>query len=123
MSAKQPTPPPPGEQPQSRPTSPPPPRKRADRHEAWQYLSPELRFQRLLDENAELAGKLHAATERLDLFFAEMRSSAPKVGEPTHWSVRSSGWPWTHAIGDTAEQAVNAVLAEIRRAFKEGQVP
>ena len=123
MSAKQPTPPPSGEQPENRPTSPPPPRKRADRHEAWQYLSPELRLQRLLDENAELAGKLHAATERLDLFFAEMRASAPKVGGPTHWSVRSSGWPWTHAVGSTAEQAVDAVLAEIRRAFKEGQVP
>jgi len=123
MSAKQPTPPPPGEQPKNRPTSPPPPRKRADRHEAWQYLSPELRLQRLLDENAELAGKLHAATERLDLFFAEMRASAPQVGGPTHWSVRSGGWPWTHAVGSTAEQAVNAVLAEIRRAHKEGQVP
>jgi hypothetical protein len=123
MSAKQPTPPPPGERPENRPTSPPPPRKRADWHEAWQYLSPELRLQRLEAENAELRGKLHAATERLDLFFAEMRSSPPKVGEPRRWSVRSSGWPWTHAVGSTAEQAVDAVLAEIRRAHREEQVP
>ena len=83
----------------------------------------EQRIAQLEAENAELRGKLHAATERLDLFFAEMRASAPKVGEPRRWSVRSSGWPWTHAIGSTAEQAVNAVLAEIRRAFKEGQGP
>ena len=121
MSAKQPTPPPPGEQPENRPTSPPPPRKLADRNEAWQYLSPELRLQRLEAENQVLRGKLHAAIERLDLFFAQMRCSPPKVGEPRRWSVRSSGWPWTDAIGDTAEKAVDAVLAEIRRAFKEGQ--
>ena len=108
MSAKQPT---------------PPPRKLADRHEAWQYLSPELRLQRLEAENAELRGKLQSAIERLDLFFAEMRASPPKAGEPRLWTVRSSGWPWTHALGATAEQAVDAVLAEIRRAFKEGQVP
>ena len=120
MSAKQPTPPPPGEQPENRPTSPPPPRKLADRNEAWQYLSPESRLQRLEAENQELRGKLHAAIERLDLFFAQMRSSPPKIGEPRRWSVRSSGWPWTDAIGDTAEKAVDAVLAEIRRAFKEG---
>jgi hypothetical protein len=66
MSAKQPTPPPPGEQPKNRPTSPPPPRKRADtdspewRIEAlqnmlkatWETLS--RRVQDLQRENAEL---------------------------------------------------------------------
>ena len=83
----------------------------------------EQRIAQLEAENAELRGKLYAAIERVDLFFAEMRGSPPKVGEPRRWSVRSSGWPWTHAVGATAEQAVDAVLAEIRRAFKEGQVP
>jgi len=66
MSAKQPTPPPSGEQPGNRPTSPPPPRKRADtdspewRIEAlqgmlkatWETLS--RRVQDLQRENAEL---------------------------------------------------------------------
>jgi hypothetical protein len=74
-------------------------------------------------KNAELTGKLRAATERLDLFFAEMRASPPKVGEPRRWSVRSSGWPWTHAVGDTAEKAVTNVLSEIHRTFKKGQGP
>ena len=71
----------------------------------------------------DLRKDLQAANERLNLFYETMRASAPKVGGPTHWSVRSSGWPWTHAVGATAEQAVDAVLAEIRRALKEGQVP
>ena len=80
-------------------------------------------MQQLEAENAELRKKLQSAIERMDLFFAEMRVSPPKVGGVKHWSVRSSGWPWTHAVGATAEQAVDAVLAEIRRAFKEEQVP
>ena len=83
----------------------------------------EQRIAQLEAENAELRGKLQSAIERMDLFFAEMRSSPPKVGGVKQWSVRSSGWPWTHAVGGTAEQAVDAVLAEIRRAFKEEQVP
>jgi hypothetical protein len=81
----------------------------------------EQRIAQLEAENAELLGKLQSAIERMDLFLNQMRSSPPKVGEPRRWSVRSSGWPWTHAVGATAEQAVDAVLAEIRRAFKEGQ--
>jgi hypothetical protein len=83
----------------------------------------EREMQQLEAENAELRKKLQSAIERMDLFFAQMRSSPPKVGGVKQWSVRSSGWPWTHAIGSTAEQAVNAVLAEIRRAHAEGQVP
>jgi hypothetical protein len=71
----------------------------------------------------DLHNELRSANERLEVFYEAMRASAPKVGGPTHWSVRSSGWPWTHAVGYTAEQAVDAVLAEIRRAFKEGQGP
>jgi len=71
----------------------------------------------------DLRKDLQAANERMDLFLNQMQGSPPKVGEPRRWSVRSSGWPWTHAIGDTREKAVDAVLAEIRRAFKEGQVP
>ena len=71
----------------------------------------------------DLRKDLQAANERLEVFYRTMRASAPKVGGPTHWSVGSSGWPWTHAVGATAEQAVDAVLAEIRRAFKEEQVP
>ena len=84
-------------------------------------MSEQPERQRLLDEIQQLQNQLHVATERLDLFFAQMRSSAPKFGGVKQWSVRSSGWPWTHAVGQTAEQAVDAVLAEIRRAFKEEQ--
>ena len=71
----------------------------------------------------DLQKDLQAANERLNLFYETMRASAPKVGGPTHWSVRSSGWPWTHAVGDTAEKAVTNVLSEIRRAHREEQVP
>ena len=71
----------------------------------------------------DLQKDLQAANERLNLFYETMRASAPTFGGPTHWSVRSSGWPWTHAVGATAEQAVDAVLAEIRRAHREEQVP
>jgi hypothetical protein len=82
------------------------------------------RANRVLDSVIEdLREDLRAAHQRLDLFYATMRASAPKVGGPTQWTVRSGGWPWTHAIGHTAEQAVEAVLAEIRRAHKEEQVP
>ena len=42
----------------------------------------------------DLQKDLQAANERLNLFYETMRASAPTFGGPTHWSVRSSGWPW-----------------------------
>ena len=54
--------------------------------------------------------------ELLKLFLGAMRCSAPQFGGTLRWTMHAQGWPWNHAVGDTAAQAAFAVLAEVNRA-------
>jgi hypothetical protein len=59
--------------------------------------------------------------ELLKLFLGAMRCSAPQFGGTLRWTMHAQGWPWNHAVGNTAEQAAFAVLAEVKRAWKKEQ--
>mgnify|MGYP003344387815 CR=1 FL=1 len=67
----------------------------------------------------DLQAKVEKLQERLELFYDCMRACPPQVGRPTQWRVHANRWPWTHAVGASAQIAIDAVLAESRRVFKD----
>lgn len=67
----------------------------------------------------DLQNKLLEANERLELFYGAMRISTPTFGGVQQWTLHAQGWPWTHAIGNTAEKAITNVLSQLASASQQ----
>ena len=60
-------------------------------------------------------GDVDIAADLLEFFLSQMQATSVYMNGQHVWRLRSSGWPMTHCVGPTAEQAALNAVAEIRR--------
>lgn len=58
---------------------------------------------------------LDEAADLLEAFFEQMQLHSPQMNGQHSWRLRGSGWPMTHCKGPTREDAMRAMVAEIKR--------
>lgn len=58
---------------------------------------------------------IEESAEMLEFFFGQMQEHSPKMDGSHSYRFLSSGWPMTHCIGSTPEEAVRNAIAEIKR--------
>ena len=63
----------------------------------------------------ELMKMCREAADLLEFFLAQMQATSVYMNGQHVWRFRSGGWPMTHCVGPTAEQAALNAVAEIRR--------
>ena len=73
---------------------------------------------RLLNGTDSAADRLDAVA-MLCLLKSLLQVSSAHMNGQHQWRLRGNGWPMTHAVGETSEEALLNVLAEIRRAEQE----
>lgn len=64
-------------------------------------------------------GVVDEAADMLEFFFGQMQAHSVKMDGQHSYRFRG-GWPMTHCIGSTPEEAVRAALKEVKRAGEEG---
>jgi hypothetical protein len=77
-------------------------------------------IERLRDYNECHDGDIAEAADMLEIFLSQMRTTSLHMDGQHYYHLRASGWPMTHAIGPSAEDAMRAVVAEVRRSKNEG---
>ena len=66
----------------------------------------------VLAEDGEPNAVMADAANILEFLFGEMQMWSPKMNGSHRWSFRG-GWPWTHCIGRTPEEAIRAAMREV----------
>lgn len=67
----------------------------------------------ILADNDEPVRVLQEAADMLEFLFDEMQMWSPKMDGSHRWSFRQ-GWPWTHCIGRSPEEAIKAAIREVK---------
>lgn len=57
---------------------------------------------------------MEEAADMLEFFFSMMQMHSPKMNGQHSYRFRG-GWPMTHCVGPSAEEAVKAAIAEVKR--------
>lgn len=60
-------------------------------------------------------GDVDIAADLLEFFLSQMQATSVYMNGQHVWRLRSSGWPMTHCVGPTSEQAALNAVAEIKR--------
>ena len=58
---------------------------------------------------------LQEAADMLEFFFGQMQMHSPKMNGQHSYRFRSGGWPMTHCVGPSEEDAVRSATQEIQR--------
>lgn len=69
----------------------------------------------LLRENLELKRSLADAEAKLRFFFSQLQMTDAKIHGQHRWRFTPGGWPMTHCIGNSPEDAVAAAMREVNR--------
>lgn len=62
---------------------------------------------------------MQEAADMLEFFFGQMQMHSPKMDGQHSYRLRGSGWPMTHCVGPSAEDAVKSAIREIKRSRSE----
>ncbi len=62
--------------------------------------------------------QMRLAADMLEFFFGQMQMHSPQMNGQHSYRFRG-GWPMTHCIGPSAEDAVKAAIEEIKRSRSE----
>lgn len=90
-------------------------REHSDYHEEWEMVlvNHQTRLERLASEAADM----------LEFLLGQMKITSADMGGNHSYRFISTGWPMTHCKGPNAEEAIRAVLTEIRREKEESRDP
>lgn len=69
---------------------------------------------RLRASREQIGSLADEAADMLEFFFQQLQMHSPKMDGQHSYRFRSSGWPMTHCIGPSAEEAVQSAIAEIK---------
>lgn len=64
-------------------------------------------------------GDVDEAADMLEFFFGQMQMHSLKMDGQHGYRFRGSGWPMSHCVGPSAEDAVRAAIVEIKRSRSE----
>ena len=64
-------------------------------------------------------GDVGEAADMLEFFFGQMQGYSLEMSGQHSYRFRSSGWPMSHCVGPSAEDAVRAAIVEIKRSRSE----
>lgn len=67
----------------------------------------------------ELRDELDTIRTMLDVLLSQLKSTNVHMSGRHHYRLHHGGWPMTHAIGSTPEEAMRYVVAEVRRSQLE----
>jgi hypothetical protein len=62
---------------------------------------------------------MQEAADMLEFFFGQMQMHSPKMDGQHSYRLRGGGWPMTHCVGPSAEDAVKSAIREIKRSRSE----
>lgn len=70
-------------------------------------------------ERDYLRDELDTIRTMLDLLLSQLKATNVHMSGKHHHRLHHGGWPMNHAIGSTPEEAMRAVVAEVRRSQLE----
>lgn len=70
-------------------------------------------------ERDYLRDELDTIRTMLDVLLSQLKATNVHMSGRHHYRLHHGGWPMTHAIGSTPEEAMRYVVAEVRRSQLE----